>query len=437
MSRVQTICRVCRGPFITRDRTDDRCRACASLAAAGSTTSIRAHGAGAGYAAAVAGIGRAAALAAAGTGAFGRAATRFGDLREESPPEGWWRIRFEDHWGERGHIDAKSLVWGLGRSVGDVGSLATGGDDGRDEARLDMALHFRPRVDSVEDVGEIFSKIHGVPAAQGIRQVRGVYFETAPIPNDLLEEKLMLVEGNWQIVCGPDVRIVQHGHCPATHLPAYAVGTREAAERLVSQSTTMGYDGSTRIAPELAYDLTIENLRRYHDRLDAMHRGAWDEIEMPDFEEQTRQARARARREAKPLSLEPLDPQPESLEETIYRRQGGFRVVTHEDFVQWAGLRGMNDPVALKKACFPGCIRADSYSSGWFAIWYPDHVRLGRLENVPPASRPITDAEAALLNVIRELDDEVLRNAYGIDYDCGAPLDEAIGRVRAQGGKLE
>lgn len=302
------------------------------------------------------------------------------------PPPGSWALELWDGLRNRYQISVKGLSWGFGLGDGDpsctvIGS-AVGGSAG---AQPDQPLRASIDFEVPGGFGALARMISGVNRAKVTEdRLRKMQASVAPVPPDQLGAMMNgMIEGPWQIVAGADVRVARYGHCPPTHLPAYACQSRDEADRLIEQTCALGYDGVSRIAPELAFGLTLDGLRAFGQRLDALARGAIDEMKMPPPQDLIAKARHTMISEGitvpPPPSLEPPTPEPQSIEEQILQCAGGFRVLRPDDFVMWAAERGLVNPANLDAGLFPGAVRVLSYPAGWFSIVYPDHVRLGKL----------------------------------------------------------
>lgn len=190
------------------------------------------------------------------------------------------------------------------------------------------------------------------------------------------------IVGPFQIVVGPDVRVVRQGECPPTHLPVYATMTPARATDLIDLACAGelqgNHGGTLRTAPEALYGVTLDAAEALSDRIALLDAGR--PTPSVDFIARAERAAAVERGDVTAADAEPPpEPPAGSVERAVYDHRSGFRVLTPEDFYGWAVDRGLAAPAPLDRASFPGSMRAICYPGGWFALVYRDHVRVGQL----------------------------------------------------------
>lgn len=319
------------------------------------------------------------------------------------PAPGTWGLILTDGDRVQARLDVRGLVWGFGASAGQAASVVIGADVAGipDEAAEERVTLDFTAAGGLREVAAAIAKVNRAPVEEAM--LRKAIGNVAALPPDRLDEiSKGRTVGQWQIVVGADVRAVRYGACPPTHLPAVACQTQAEAERLIERTTAIGYDGRSRVAPEVAFGITLPALDAYAHRLIAIRSGALDESALPTPAEMLGRVRSRlaeaTSQTGEVFSQLSLEPPPAAGSDPVERRiaesAGGFRVVSVEDFVMWAADRGLVRPAPLDVARFPGCERALVYPQGWYAIWYRDHVQLGRVP-APPAEAPAPRPQAA------------------------------------------
>lgn len=303
--------------------------------------------------------------------------------RVRPPPDRAWRLVLWDGLDRSFEVSFKGLQVGLSRD-GETIPAAAGGTVAQEVLGIQLAGTL---IDHPRDLASQLKKLTGRIWTEAEVTSRASKAAMPPQHEDALVKTIgPRIDGPWQIVVGADVRVVRHGHCPATHLPAYSCQSKDRAERLVGWSTALGYDGSTRIAPELCVTLTLDGLEAYSDRLAALDVGM-DPSTLPDPERLLAMYREQALKEARSADgrarmidrgVEPPDLEPESLEVQIAAARCEWTVLANEHYLAWASGRGLVNPVRLDERVFPGCERALYYGEGYTALFYADHVKVGR-----------------------------------------------------------
>lgn len=312
------------------------------------------------------------------------------------PEQGHWALALwagAGAWGGPGQVSVREVQVGL--LADEAGLVDLGAASTQEGQEVTLLLRARVRVDA--DLRQAMRVLHE-GEFHNLRSLLRTADQTATPPPSALDPALLArLRGPWWLVAGPDVRVVEAGRCPATHLPVLA-GTTEAELRVLAAAACLG-EIRHRMAPELmaagptlaAMHAFSERLDRLSVRLDAYRRGGLPrgepvvpDADQPDAVLAAGLAQHPDRPEDGALAWRaPPKPRgkhaaPEPTSTWIARGTGPVHVAALDEFYGWAAAMGLTDPVNVGTTYWPGAERVMAWPVGWWAAIYPDHARVGR-----------------------------------------------------------